>query len=430
MNMVQNPSTKMNEMNDSENSPQQIISYLDDEDFLASLKRLVNNNFEFVGECLIPCHKNDDYLNNIDDWKKIQESLCEGNIAKPEFESWVVSQAALASRPPVVLETLIQLQEQSNVFDTCTITLLVPKGNGVLELDHHLQVSIFRLSSIDSETLKKLTEIIAKLPSDQNSTEVLGSDKGFSKRLINSTLRLRLEVQRAAAVKEVHDQIPYCEIRARLNDSLEPYEKDRLYTCVCEIQQHGGLKSALGQTALKFAAHMEPKTVSELAAYAQYTVCKIMEAATIVMKEQKTSRADSRLIAANRISNDLESLRKDYKEKEQIVIENNFVGKSCIEPGLGYLALITAIRELEIKFGANHSAVYHIVKHPVNQIEEYIAMAQETIRYCEDETTAPVVSLNQEGDAQIITFDNVKGRAIILGKDGKVFLMSFMPKRK
>ena len=107
------------------------------------------------------------------------------------------------------------------------------------------------------------------------------------------------------------------------------------------------------------------------------------------------------------------------------------VGKTEVKAGLEDAALIEAIRNVEVKFGAIPSAVYHTIKHGVEPKENFVKMANEAIRFCDYRMSPIDINLNQEGDGRILTFGpSSKGKALVMERNGSVILLTFMPQSK
>lgn len=120
-------------------------------------------------------------------------------------------------------------------------------------------------------------------------------------------------------------------------------------------------------------------------------------------------------------------MRQLYAEAEAIVSNNDMVGVVALTKELSDQQLVAAMRRERIRFGSAPSAAYHITKHPTRPRDVYVERANETIRNPAGEWKA---SIGQDGDSRTITFEDSKGKCIVLEKDGRVLLCSFTPKDK
>ncbi len=134
------------------------------------------------------------------------------------------------------------------------------------------------------------------------------------------------------------------------------------------------------------------------------------------------------LEAVKRVSLDLEVLREKFLALVKTANENYMVGASVIDENLSDTILIAKIRSTssltKIRFGCSFSAAYHIKKHAATGMQAgYLTEANEAIQ----DSRSPIVHLNQEGDARVVSFSSVKkGRSLVLEEKGSILLMSYM----
>ncbi len=118
-----------------------------------------------------------------------------------------------------------------------------------------------------------------------------------------------------------------------------------------------------------------------------------------------------------------DSLAQQFKDNLLLAEQHNMAGTSDVNRTISDSDLVKKIRSLDVRFGSNYSAAYHMFKHPMEPAEDYITRANIIIR-TESEQFPPVIKYGQEGDCRIVSFRNKCGRAFVMEKYDKIFLLS------
>lgn len=219
--------------------------------------------------------------------------------------TWIKSQTTYcAGRSTTVLNQLLDLQERCNLFEDCPVTLLLQTGNAVVELNHHLRVSLVTLCEIAIvEDLRELIRYIGKL--DPPATQPLNWKSSAAENLINHTLRLKMEFQRTEAVNSLTEggNLP-TKIHNQLTTDLEhlkPHERDRIITITRDLMTMSPVfRQPVRDAALKFSVLMDPDTISEFAACIEFAIEGVDNKTDIVREEyNEKGKAISKKDASN-----------------------------------------------------------------------------------------------------------------------------------
>ena len=129
-----------------------------------------------------------------------------------------------------------------------------------------------------------------------------------------------------------------------------------------------------------------------------------------------------------------ETVQSHYIRAESIVRSSNMVCESYanddrIQIDMDQVQLIESIRVEartgNIRMGSVESAVYHMLNHSVNPIQNYVLMANQLIA---DESMH--ITINPGTDFIDITFlnPNNSDSCVVLVKNGRMLLKTFIPK--
>lgn len=245
---------------------------------IQQLNELPPTTLNFVYQQLAPL--------NVDQsatWQLIKVSVGSASINENQLLIWAASQTTRAGRLPAVLSNLLWLQS-FGLFTQCPVTLLLPGGNTVVEMNRHLRVSLVYLRSVDDvEKMRNLIQGVGNLPADPSSQP--NWNQSNIRKLVVQQLRLRFEFQRRESVNQILRQLPR-DVHNRL-DVLEPHEKDRLYTIAADMTQLANVGSNVITKAFGFAVVMQFRNASELAAYFQFAVVEFHNEVKLIRDENR-----------------------------------------------------------------------------------------------------------------------------------------------
>lgn len=122
-----------------------------------------------------------------------------------------------------------------------------------------------------------------------------------------------------------------------------------------------------------------------------------------------------------------QSLTESFNQSINFVNNHQMIGPTSITQNLTDAELIDTIRSksTDMKFGSAKSAAYHIRKHPVRPFEQYLSLAQSTIR----DANQTSVKWSQDGTGRTIIFERLMNgfryKAIVLEDRGFSLLCTF-----
>lgn len=335
----------------------------------------------------------------------------------------VASQQWSASMP-----VMLNLQD-TGMFTACPVTKVINSGRSVILLNNQLEISIYKLYALPKEDCRRVFVMIGHLPAAVTSSE-LASD--LLQVCVNKH-RLRLTCQRLESVRDSKKFVEkHVSLLNILQTDLKSHEQDRLYTFVSEVKRY--MADTYMEGLMKYVHEMQPKNVSELVAYCEFAITCVEDEALLLKRQVKNKELTkpenvklstwTRQIASEKVLGDITALKLKFEQVLNVVSKNDMVGAVALARELSDAALVAAIKKETIKFGSKISAAYHILKHPTDPLDAYISRANETIRSPSSEY---VVTLGQDGDVRSIMFKDNKGKCILLERDGRVFLCTYMP---
>lgn len=172
-------------------------------------------------------------------------------------------------------------------------------------------------------------------------------------------------------------------------------------------------------TAILRWSFTDAANVSEFAVHIEYCMVRLMKANSIDVETFcNTGRIDGLTQTAS------------FNKAIDFVNSNQMVGILTVAANLSDSVLISTLQSSydRIRFGSSKSAAYHINKHQMKPAEQYLTMAQDTIRYADPGLI--VVKWAQDGTSRNIAFEGIdnngyRSRAFVLEDQGRVLLRTY-----